>query len=276
MKDYYQLLDVVPTASAEDIKRAFRGLIARYHPDKVQHLGQEFQAMAADRAAELTEAYRVLSDTGRRAESNRVRLGPVGDKAPAAAAAPAGAPGAAGRAAPAGAPRAEAPAADPDVPTERPSQFSQERASRDAFVRRAVVTKLRTVLADVLGSFEEPRVRGFDVAAVPKNKLFARKKHPRLLARFVPSVDKDAVAETWSWAGRWTVPEGEEVCVILMGSAIAPARELADAIAQQRRLAQRGARVTLIPVDARDWHAHIPTDAPPAAKELLDRLRKGE
>ncbi len=274
MKDYYQLLGVAPTASSDDIKRAFRGQIARYHPDKVQHLGQEFQTMAAGRAAELTEAYRALSDTGRRAEYHRARLD--GAEALDAGPRPNATPQAPNPAAAAGAPRAEAPADDSQTQAPRPSQFSQERASRDAFVRRALVGKLRAVLAGVFGSFEEPLVRGFDVVAVPKNKLFARRKHPRLLARFVPSVDKDAIAETWSWAGRWTVPEGEEVCVILMGSAIAPARELADAIAQQRRQPQRSARVTLIPVDARDWHAHIPTDAPPVAKELLDRLRKGE
>ena len=64
MKDYYGLLGVAPAASADEVKRAFRQQIARYHPDKVQHLGQEFQAMAADRAAELTEAYRILSDEG--------------------------------------------------------------------------------------------------------------------------------------------------------------------------------------------------------------------
>ena len=34
-------------APADEIKKAFRREIARYHPDKVQHLGQEFQEMAA-------------------------------------------------------------------------------------------------------------------------------------------------------------------------------------------------------------------------------------
>ena len=33
-------------APADEIKKAFRREIARYHPDKVQHLGQEFQEMA--------------------------------------------------------------------------------------------------------------------------------------------------------------------------------------------------------------------------------------
>ena len=75
LKNYYELLAIEPTASPEDVKRAFRQQIARYHPDKVQHLGSEFQEMAAERAAELTEAYRVLSDAGRRAEYDRARDG---------------------------------------------------------------------------------------------------------------------------------------------------------------------------------------------------------
>ena len=51
-QDFYELLGVARDASSEDIKKAFRQQIARYHPDKVQHLGKEFQEMAAERAAE--------------------------------------------------------------------------------------------------------------------------------------------------------------------------------------------------------------------------------
>ncbi len=62
MKSYYELLSVAPGVSADEIKKAFRREIARYHPDKVQHLGTEFQDIAAVRASELTEAYRILMD----------------------------------------------------------------------------------------------------------------------------------------------------------------------------------------------------------------------
>src|SRR5216684_833399 len=88
LKDYYALLEIAPTSSADEVKRAFRSQIARYHPDKVQHLGKEFQAMAADRAAELTEAYRILSDVGRRAEYDRAVEEAGGAAAPAAVAEP--------------------------------------------------------------------------------------------------------------------------------------------------------------------------------------------
>ena len=62
------MLGVAPTASADEIKRAFRREIARYHPDKVQHLGHEFQGIAADKAAGLTQAYTTLSDASARVD----------------------------------------------------------------------------------------------------------------------------------------------------------------------------------------------------------------
>src|SRR4051812_33085400 len=62
------MLDVAPTASIDEIKRAFRREIAKYHPDKVQHLGKEFQEIAAIKAAELTQSYKTLTDETLRAE----------------------------------------------------------------------------------------------------------------------------------------------------------------------------------------------------------------
>ena len=103
--------------------------------------------------------------------------------------------------------------------------------------------------------------------------MFGRNPGPRLLGRFVSSVDRDAVLDAWTQAGKG-VPASDEVCVLLMGSALASAGELASAIAEQRKR-QRGTKLTLIPVDARNWDAHMPLDAPAIAKTLLTRLRSG-
>src|SRR5881392_1374504 len=62
------MLEVAPDASGDEIKRAFRREIAKYHPDKVQHLGKEFQDIAAVKAAELTQAYKTLTDATLREE----------------------------------------------------------------------------------------------------------------------------------------------------------------------------------------------------------------
>ena len=39
----YDILGVGPTATTEEIKAAYRRLVNQYHPDKVSHLGEEFQ-----------------------------------------------------------------------------------------------------------------------------------------------------------------------------------------------------------------------------------------
>jgi hypothetical protein len=272
VKDYYALLEIAPTSSADEVKRAFRSQIARYHPDKVQHLGKEFQAMAAERAAELTEAYRILSDETRRAEYDRVR-----STSPAAAAPPP--PAAGSRPSEPGAPHAATQASRPpasDAGAARPAA-AEGRAIRDDFVRRAVLNRFKQVLqATIGGGYDESEFRGFDVACVPKSKLFGRTSGPRLLGRFVPRVDGAAVADAWTQAVKWGSPSQEEVCVFLMGSGMAPQRELAEAIAKQRRGPSRGGKVILIPIDARDWGAHVPTDAPAVAKSLLAKLRGGQ
>lgn len=229
--------------------------------------------MAATRAAELTEAYRILSDAGRRAAYDKTM----------APAAPAGSTttspaGPAPSAPPASSARTETTTHDrkPESAKQAGRQFVEERASRDEFVRKATIGRFRQVFAQVAGSaYDESRVPGFDVACIPKTKLFTRAKGPRLLGRFVSRVDGAAVAAAWAEAGKLNVPSGEEVCVFLMGTSLAPSRELAEAIAQQRRRPARGGRVTLIPVDASAWDAHLPTDAPAVAKDLLARLRKG-
>lgn len=267
-KNYYELLELTPQATADEIKRAFRAQIAKYHPDKVQHLGKEFQAMAADRAAELTEAYRILSDETRRGEYDRACAeggAPQRTAAAASAASSAAAP----------APAASQPSAPPPgAPTATGPQFRQERATRDEFVRKATMGRLRTAL-DAVGGYDESAARGFDIALVPKKKLFSSSRNPRLLGRFVGIVDRDAVADTWAQAAKWA--GGDEACVLLMGTSLAPAGDLATEIGDQRRKHGRGAggKLVLIPVDARDWEARMPLDAPPVAKTLLARLKSG-
>ena len=62
--------------------------------------------------------------------------------------------------------------------------------------------------------------------------------------------------------------------MLLLGTALAPAGELAGEIAEQRRKS-RGAKVTLIPSMRAIWDAHMPLDAPAIAKTLLARLKSG-
>jgi len=60
-KDPYQILGVSRNASQEEIKSAFRKQAQRYHPDRVSHLGEEFQQLAKEKFQEIQEAYEMLS-----------------------------------------------------------------------------------------------------------------------------------------------------------------------------------------------------------------------
>jgi len=60
LKDPYTVLNVPQNASQEEIKKAYRELANKYHPDKVHHLGDEFRELAEQRFKEIEEAYREL------------------------------------------------------------------------------------------------------------------------------------------------------------------------------------------------------------------------
>jgi curved DNA-binding protein CbpA len=266
VKTFYQLLEIAPSAGADEVKRAFRVQIARYHPDKVQHLGREFQEMAAKRAAELTEAYRILSSDHLRAEYDRALVLNRTVPAPPASSPPEGRAGAPSTA---GAPLPDPP---PDGRSAGDQPFSRELASRDRVVRRAMAGRLDQALALSGGGYDRVEARAFDFAWLPKSRLFGRGKGPRLAGRLVPRVDGASVAAAFADAGKWAGTG--DVCVFLMGDDLATAGELARAIADQRR--RSGAsRVTVIPLDARTWDAHVPTEAPPHVKTVLERLKTG-
>ena len=65
-RDYYQILEVEKNASAEDIKRSYRKLAVKFHPDK-----NPGDSSAEEKFKELGEAYDVLSDPEKKAAYDR-------------------------------------------------------------------------------------------------------------------------------------------------------------------------------------------------------------
>ena len=274
MKTHYELLGLEPTADAEAIKKAFRREIARYHPDKVIHLGGEFQEMAATRASELTVAYKTLTDPDLRAEY---------DASVAAGLPPPHMP------APPPAPRPEAPdEASPfkpptidEIRTPPPQahkgRFAAERADRDVILRRAITGRVHATVEALYGKVETPTVRGFDLAMVPLAKArFLGTPPPRVLVKVVGLVDAAAITEAWTIASRARIHAGKSpVVVLLFSRLIGPANELSrawDSTARQPKAPDAPAEITVIVVDVADWSCRLPPNPSAAARKLADQI----
>lgn len=66
-KDYYKIIGVERSASADEIRKAYRKLALKYHPDR-----NPGDKAAEDRFKDLNEAYQVLSDETKRARYNQL------------------------------------------------------------------------------------------------------------------------------------------------------------------------------------------------------------
>lgn len=58
---YYEILGLQPGANQDDIKKAYKEACKKHHPDKVQHLGEEFRKEAEIKFKKINEAYTHLS-----------------------------------------------------------------------------------------------------------------------------------------------------------------------------------------------------------------------
>ena len=57
----YKILEINASATDDEVKKAYRKMAVKYHPDKVQHLGEDFQKMAEEKFKTLNEAYQQIN-----------------------------------------------------------------------------------------------------------------------------------------------------------------------------------------------------------------------
>jgi len=265
LQTYYELLGIAATAAGDEVKRAFRKEIARYHPDKLHHLGPDLQPIASNRAAELTEAYRILMDPVARATYDASLANGTG----AAASSP---PPPAARTAPVNSSQ-EASA----TPGPTPRTVWETRASAPPFAGKATIARIREVIQALTGTLEPSLDGGFDAAFVlrPRRGVFQKSEVPvHLRVKVVDEVDTAAIAAVWPLATRIT-SAAVTPCVLVCGTRMAPSRDLAAAMAAQRRKNRQTVGPVVIPVDTRDWDALMPPDPPRLVRKLIEGLKLG-
>jgi hypothetical protein len=270
VKSHYELLGVDSTADADAIKKAFRREIARYHPDKVIHLGSEFQDMAATRAAELTVAYKTLSDPSLREEYDAGLTSGAADF---------------------NAPKTPRPASDEDAPAPPPpahdtpfppppgttGRFASERADRDQILKRAIAGRVRAIVETLYGKLHTPTVRGFDLAMVPLGKpRFLGNHPPRVLVKVVGNADGAAITEAYAAASRARVHAGKSpVVVLLFARTVAPQPELSkanEANARGRKAPDSPEEIAVVVVETADWSCRRPPGCSSAVQKLTDQI----
>lgn len=59
----YEILEIQPNATNDEVKKAYRKMAVKYHPDKVAHLGEEVQKAADEKFKRLNQAYESIKKT---------------------------------------------------------------------------------------------------------------------------------------------------------------------------------------------------------------------
>lgn len=59
-KSAYKILEITPKATDQELKKAYRKIASKYHPDKVTHLGNEFKNLAEEKFKAVNDAYQSI------------------------------------------------------------------------------------------------------------------------------------------------------------------------------------------------------------------------
>ena len=53
----YSILEINPNSTDDEVKKAYRKMAIKYHPDKVSHLGNELKNIAEEKFKSVNDAY---------------------------------------------------------------------------------------------------------------------------------------------------------------------------------------------------------------------------
>ena len=62
IEGYYKILEVSKSSSVDEVKKAYRKMARKYHPDRVQHLGEEHMIGAKEKFQKVQEAYEKIKN----------------------------------------------------------------------------------------------------------------------------------------------------------------------------------------------------------------------
>ena len=252
MKDYYQVLRISRQAGATEVKRAYRRQISRYHPDKVHHLGEEFQVLAAEKSAQLTEVYhRLLEANG---SDERIEDVVMPDASP----------------------REEPRVGDAAMPppVNRMSSWQAVAAGCPTLILTAAIDRVSQAVRLTLPRVDEFAVPGFSGAwrtrADWRGLLKRRPIEGVLLRAAADDVPADRHRTTRI---RHLVP-GVDGAIVVFDLTVGPLPVDTQPSSSVRQASSRGERdVYCVTLDAMTWKARTPSEAPPIAHLILARVR---
>lgn len=61
-KSAYQILEISESATNDEVKKAYRKMVKKHHPDKLQHLGEEHVKVAQEKFRKIQKAYEIIQE----------------------------------------------------------------------------------------------------------------------------------------------------------------------------------------------------------------------
>lgn len=244
------LLGIALPASIDEVKRAYRRQISRYHPDKVHHLGEEFQVLAAEKSAQLTAVYRRLLEANGSDERIDDVAGPT-------------------------ATRGEEPGVE-DIsappPVNRMSTWQAVAAGCPSLILTAAIDRVSQAVRLTLPRLDEFAVPGFSGAWRTRadwRGLLKRRAIEGVLLRVAAG---DVPVERQRAARIRHLVSGVDGTIVIFDLVVGPLAIEPPPSSSTRP--SRGERdVHVVTLDAMTWKARMPVVAPAIAHLVLARVR---